>query len=311
MHAQAVFLASGRTYGSRRLSAALRAQGHDVGRHRCRTLMKACGLKACWRRKFAHTTDSKHHLPVAENVLNRQFEPEAPNTAWVCDVTYIRTDSGWLYLAAVLDLYSRRIVGWSMAPTMPAQLVCDALSMAISVRQPAPGLLVHSDRGSQYASAEHRQLLENHGLVLSMSRKGNCWDNAVMERFFLNLKMERVWQTRYANHTEAKQDITDYIVNFITVPDCIQTWLPITRTVRNAGQPCRPVARLCITYHLIGVSKKLDHNTLYLLTGLIFVSKNDLWYCELQSHYTVVLLLFMRKRSRFQSNVQRKLMTNF
>ncbi|HEM8811359.1 TPA: IS3 family transposase, partial [Klebsiella pneumoniae] len=126
----------------------------------------------------------------------------------------IRTDSGWLYLAAVLDLYSRRIVGWSMAPTMPAQLVCDALSMAISVRQPAPGLLVHSDRGSQYASAEHRQLLENHGLVLSMSRKGNCWDNAVMERFFLNLKMERVWQTRYANHTEAKQDITDYIVNF-------------------------------------------------------------------------------------------------
>ncbi|HFF6627023.1 TPA: IS3-like element ISKpn18 family transposase, partial [Klebsiella pneumoniae] len=214
VHAQAVFLASGRTYGSRRLSAALRAQGHDVGRHRCRTLMKACGLKACWRRKFAHTTDSKHHLPVAENVLNRQFEPEAPNTAWVCDVTYIRTDSGWLYLAAVLDLYSRRIVGWSMAPTMPAQLVCDALSMAISVRQPAPGLLVHSDRGSQYASAEHRQLLENHGLVLSMSRKGNCWDNAVMERFFLNLKMERVWQTRYANHTEAKQDITDYIVNF-------------------------------------------------------------------------------------------------
>lgn len=214
VHAQAVFLASGRTYGSRRLSAALRAQGHDVGRHRCRTLMKTCGLKVCWRRKFVHTTDSKHLLPVADNVLNRQFEPEAPNTAWVCDVTYIRTDSGWLYLAAVLDLYSRRIVGWAMAPSMPAQLVCDALNMAISVRQPTPGLLVHSDRGSQYASAEHRQLLENHGLVLSMSRKGNCWDNAVMERFFLNLKMERVWQTRYANHAEAKQDVTDYIVNF-------------------------------------------------------------------------------------------------
>ena len=118
VHAQAVFLASGRTYGSRRLSAALRAQGHDVGRHRCRTLMKACGLKVCWRRKFVHTTDSKHHLPVAENVLNRQFEPEAPNTAWVCDVTYIRTDSGWLYLAAVFTSYRGLVHGTYHARTV-------------------------------------------------------------------------------------------------------------------------------------------------------------------------------------------------
>lgn len=211
---QAVFLASGCTYGSRRLSAALRAQGHAIGRYRCRTLMKTLGLKPRWRRKFVHTTDSKHDLPVAQNVLNRQFDPDAPNRAWACDVTYIRTDSGWLYLAAVLDLYSRRIVGWAMAPSMPAQLVCDALSMAISVRQPKPGLLVHSDRGSQYASAEHRRLLEKHGLLASMSRRGNCWDNAVMERFFLNLKMQRVWQTRYANHQEARHDIADYIMNF-------------------------------------------------------------------------------------------------
>lgn len=214
VHARAVFKATGSTYGSRRLSAALKLQGLDVGRHRCRTLMKSNGLRAKWRRKFIHTTDSKHGLPVAANVLNRQFSPAKPNLAWVSDLTYIRTRSGWLYLAAVMDLYSRRIVGWAMAPSMPAQLVCDALKIAIASRQPAPGLVVHSDRGSQYASAEHAQLLQRHGLTASMSRKGNCWDNAVMERFFLNLKMERVWQADYANHGEAKLDVADYIVNF-------------------------------------------------------------------------------------------------
>ena len=214
VQATAAFEASGRSYGSRRLSAALRADGIDVGRHQARTLMKRLHLKPRWRRKFIHTTDSRHGLPVAANVLQRQFSPDAPNTAWVSDLTYIRTDSGWLYLAAVMDLYSRKIVGWAMAPSMPAQLVCQALSMAIGSRRPAPGLIVHSDRGSQYASAEHTQLLHAHGLVASMSRKGNCWDNAVMERFFLNLKMERVWQRRYANHAEARQDIADYIVGF-------------------------------------------------------------------------------------------------
>ncbi len=214
VHAKAAFDASGSTYGSRRLSAALRAQGLDVGRHRCRTLMKANGLRPKWRRKFVHTTNSKHGLPVAANVLNRQFTPDKPNVAWVSDVTYIRTRSGWLYLAAVMELYSRKIVGWAMAPTMPAQLVCDALAMAIGTRQPLPGLIVHSDQGSQYASAEHTKLLHRHGLVASMSRKGNCWDNAVMERFFLNLKMERVWHRDYANHAEAKLDIADYIVSF-------------------------------------------------------------------------------------------------
>jgi transposase InsO family protein len=176
--------------------------------------MKRLHLKPQWRRKFVHTTDSRHGLPVAANVLQRQFSPHAPNTAWVSDITYIRTDSGWLYLAAVMDLYSRKIVGWAMAPSMPAQLVCQALSMAIGSRRPAPGLIVHSDRGSQYASAEHTRLLHAHGLVASMSRKGNCWDNAVMERFFLNLKMERVWQRRYANQAEARQDVADYIVGF-------------------------------------------------------------------------------------------------
>ena len=214
VQAKAAFEASGQSYGSRRLSVELKAQGLAVGRYKARGLMRNNGLRARWRRKFTHTTDSRHSLPVAPNVLERQFTPEAPNQAWVCDITYVRTHSGWLYLAAVLDLFSRKIVGWAMAPSMPAQLVCSALSMAIASRCPPAGLVVHSDRGSQYASAEHSALLARHGLIGSMSRKGNCWDNAVMERFFLNLKMERVWQRDYANHAEAETDIADYIVGF-------------------------------------------------------------------------------------------------
>ena len=132
----------------------------------------------------------------------------------MADITYIRTRSGWLYLAVVLDLFARKVVGWAMAADMQAGLVCRALQLAIAQRQPAPGLIVHTDRGSQYASAAHQALLSKHGLISSMSRKGNCWDNAVMERFFLNLKMERVWQRDYANHAEATTDIADYIVSF-------------------------------------------------------------------------------------------------
>lgn len=153
-------------------------------------------------------------MPVSPNVLARQFEKPLPNQAWVSDITYIRTRSGWLYLAAVLDLHSRKIVGWAMAPEMPAALVCTALKIAIVQRNPAAGLVVHSDRGTQYASALHQGLLKKYGLVSSMSRKGNCWNNAVMERFFLNLKMERVWQKDYANHHEAMSDVADYIVGF-------------------------------------------------------------------------------------------------
>ena len=214
VHLLAAFEASGHTYGSRRLCKAMQARGFKLGRHRTRTLMKRLKLHARWRRKFRHTTDSKHELPVAGNILDRQFNPATANKAWVCDITYIRTGSGWLYLAAVLDLYSRKVVGWALAPSMPAELVCKALQMAITLRQPAAGLLVHSDRGSQYASAAHRKLLADNKLLASMSRQGNCWDNAVMERFFLNLKMERVWRRSYANHNEARSDIADYIVNF-------------------------------------------------------------------------------------------------
>ena len=213
-HAQAAFEAAGRCYGSRRLAAALRERGVPMGRHRVRRLMRENGLRPAWRRKFVHTTDSRHSLPVFENVLNRQFDPAEPNRAWAADITYVRTRGGWLYLAAVLDLFSRKVVGWAAAPAMPASLVCDALRMALGQRRPPTGLIVHSDRGSQYASQEHRDLLARHGLTGSMSRKGNCWDNAVMERFFLNLKQERLWRRDYANHAEAEKDITDYIVGF-------------------------------------------------------------------------------------------------
>jgi putative transposase len=210
----AVFQASGKTYGSRRVSAALRAQGLDIGRHRVRTLMKASGLRPKWRRKFVHTTDSGHGLGVAANVLDRCFMPAGPDQAWASDLTYIRTRAGWLYVAAVLELYSRKIVGWAMGAQMTAQLVCDALQMAIASRKPSGALIVHSDQGVQYASEQHLQLLASNGFTASMSRRGNCWDNAVMERFFLNLKMERTWQRDYANHAEAKADVADYIVRF-------------------------------------------------------------------------------------------------
>lgn len=147
--------------------------------------MRKASLTPVWKRKVIHTTDSKHDLPVAANVLNRQFNPVAPNMAYVSDITSIRTGAGWLYLAIVLDLYARRVVGWAMAPSMPAKLVCDALNMAIEQRQPAPGLIVHSDRGSQYASELYQDVLAEHGFVCSMSRKGNCWERQCCRRALL------------------------------------------------------------------------------------------------------------------------------
>jgi putative transposase len=147
-------------------------------------------------------------------VLARRFNSAAPNLAYASDITYIRTGAGWLYLAVVLDLFSRRVIGWAMAPSMPAALVCNALRMAIKARRPAAGLTVHSDSGSQYASDQYRALLAEHGFVCNMSRKGNCWDNAVAERLFLNLEMERVWQRNYANHAEANFNVANYIAGF-------------------------------------------------------------------------------------------------
>ena len=214
VHLKTAFAASHKVYGSRRLKTAMAERGLTMGRHRVRTLMRLNGLRSVWRRKLVCTTDGKHGLAVSPKVFNRQFEQALLNQVWVADITYIRTRNSWLYVAALLDLHSRKIVGWAMTPSMPAGLVCTALQMAIVQRNPAPGLIVHSDRGTQYASAEHQALLAKHGLVSSMSRKGNCWDNAVMERFFLNLKMERVWQKDYANHAEATNDIADCIVGF-------------------------------------------------------------------------------------------------
>ena len=214
VHMKAAFMASHQSYGSRRLVTAMANQGIQLGRYKARRLMRQADLKPVWKRKFVYTSDSKHNLPIAANVLDRQFSPVAPNRVYVSDITYIRTRSGWLYLAVVLDLFARKVVGWAMAPNMPAELVCAALNMAIQQRQPPPGVIVHSDRGSQYASVLYQDLLDKHGFVCSMSRKGNCWDNSIAERFFLNLKMERVWQRHYANHAEAKSDITDYIVGF-------------------------------------------------------------------------------------------------
>lgn len=170
-HVKAAFAASGASYGSRRVMHALRQQGVSIGRYRVRTLMRETGLRASWKRKFVSTTDSKHTLPVAENVLDRQFDVAEPNRAWVSDITYIRTAQGWLYLAVVLDLYSRRVVGWSMAPTMPAGLVMSALTMALQQRRPAPGLVLHSDRGSQYASDEYQALLKQHHVVCNEARR--------------------------------------------------------------------------------------------------------------------------------------------
>ena len=214
VYLKAEFACSGKSYGSRRLVSALRSKGIEVGRYKVRHLMRQSHLAPVWKKKFINTTNSKHDLPVAENLLNRQFNPSVPNKAWTSDITYIRTRTGWLYLAVVMDLFSRKIIGWAMRPAMPADLVCDALTMAISARQPLPGLIVHSDRGSQYASDQYQSLLKKNGLICSMSRKGNCWDNAAMERFFLNLKMERVWQRDYANQMEATKDITNYMVEF-------------------------------------------------------------------------------------------------
>ena len=214
VHLKAAFAASGGAYGSRRLRTAVALRGVEIGIYRLRRLMRQHALRSVWKRKFVHTTDSHHVLPISPNVLSRQFNPARPNQAWVSDITYIRTRSGWLYLAVVLDLFARKVVGWAMAPDMQATLVCRALQLAIAQRQPEPGLIVHSDRGSQYASAAHQALLSQNSFVGSMSRLGNCWDNAVMERFFLSLKMERVWQRDYANQAEASRDIADYIVNF-------------------------------------------------------------------------------------------------
>lgn len=202
------------TYGSRRMKNALNALGYPVGRRKTRTLMKEAGIIVRYRKKYKVTTNSKHRKPIFENVLNRAFSPKAPDRAYVSDITYIWTQEGWLYLAVVIDLFSRKVVGWSMNSRMQAELVCDALKMALWQRKPKPGLIVHSDRGSQYASHEYRKLLNDWKCVGSMSRKGNCWDNAVAESFFGSMKQERIQWRHYQTRAEAHRDILSYITVF-------------------------------------------------------------------------------------------------
>ena len=202
-------------YGSPRVHAELRKEGQKVGLSRVEKLMRENNLAALSKRRVrVITTDSNHSLPVAPNVLDRNFGALNPNEKWVADITYIKTDEGWLYLATVLDLYSRKIVGWAMRDHMRTELCLAALMMAIQRQRPGPSLIHHSDRGSQYASDDYRQALTDAKMIQSMSRKGNCWDNAPAESFFHTLKTELVHQRHYTNKEEAKSDLFHYIEGY-------------------------------------------------------------------------------------------------
>jgi putative transposase len=206
---------SRQTYGSPRVTAELNAGGMKVCRNTVAKWMRKSGLRPRRRRKFVPTTtDSNHDFPIAPNRLDRDFVAPAPNRKWVCDLTYIWTDQGWLYLATVMDLYSRRIVGWSMQDHLRTSLTSQALMMALQARRPQTGLLHHSDRGVQYASEEYQRLLKAHGIVCSMSRTGDCYDNAPAESFFATLKRELINGRRYATIDQAKADLFEWIEVF-------------------------------------------------------------------------------------------------
>ncbi len=198
-------------YGSPRIHVELREKGVACGKNRVARLMRLHGIKALQTKPFKVTTDSKHNLPVAQNVLDRQFDVEVANARWAADITYIWTSQGWLYLAVVMDLFSRRIVGWAMQKSLARQLVLNALMMALKQRRPGAGLLHHSDRGSQYASGDYQELLGSAGCRCSMSRRGNCWDNAPVESFFATLKRELVHHHRFRSRAEARAALFEYI----------------------------------------------------------------------------------------------------
>jgi len=202
------------TYGSRRLMHQLRKEGLAIGRYKVRRLMRLAGISVRRRRKYRTTTKSKHNYPVSPNLVAGNFQADSPNKVWVSDITYVKTLEGWLYLAVVMDLYSRKVVGWSMARNMKVELVEGALLMAIGRRKPGNGLIHHSDRGSQYASDRYRGLLQTHGMLSSMSRSGKCLDNAVAERFFSTLKSECLMNWREMFAEEVQHDIVDYIEMF-------------------------------------------------------------------------------------------------
>ena len=213
---QSIFKASREAYGQRRIKEALvKKYGVIVSKRRIGYIMKSLNLIPKMRKRFkVNTTDSNHNLPIAPNILDRDFYSGLADTKYVGDITYIHTAEGWLYLATVIDLFSRKVVGWSMANNMRVSLVNDALDMAIKRRKPPAGLIWHTDRGSQYASHSHRDLLQEHGIVQSMSRKGNCWDNAVAESFFHSLKTEFTNHEIFKTRAQANQEIFEYIEIF-------------------------------------------------------------------------------------------------
>ena len=211
---RAAHAASRKTYGSPRIHEDLKADGQHVGRRRVARLMREEGIEGQRKRRFRTTTDSRHSHPVAANQLNRNFTASAPNKIWVTDITYIWTRKGWMYLAAILDLFSRRVVGWSMDSRIDQTLALDALGMALRTRRPEPGLLHHSDRGVQYAGGDYQTQLRENGIVCSMSRKGDCWDNAVAESFFSTLKAELIHRTDYVTRSQARASVFEYIETF-------------------------------------------------------------------------------------------------
>jgi len=211
---QAIYKEGRGNYGSPRVHDELGKRGFTLSRKRVIRLMNRLGLKAKTAKKFKVTTDSRHTLPIAPNLIKRDFRPPIPNRVWVSDITYLRTKTGWLYLAVVIDLYSRRVVGWALRPRLKASLVCDAFDIAVRNRRPPPGLIFHSDRGSQYASEKFRRRLARAGALASMSRKGDCWDNAVAESFFATLKKELVRDTLFVDHQSTHSAVFEYIEVF-------------------------------------------------------------------------------------------------
>ncbi|MEZ5443059.1 MAG: IS3 family transposase [Lysobacterales bacterium] len=214
VHIRAAHAQSRRSYGWPRIWQALRANGVRVGKRRVQVLMQQHRIRARGKRRFKVTTDSQHRLSIAENLLDRQFTVDAPNKVWAGDITYIPTDEGWLYLAVVIDLFARQVVGWSLRADMTQSLVIDALRMAWFRRRPSAtaGLLFHSDRGSQYASAAFNQLLMQYGIRASMSRRGDCWDNACSETLFGSLKVERLHGQRFRTRRQAKDEVIDWLL---------------------------------------------------------------------------------------------------
>jgi putative transposase len=202
---------SDNTYGERRIQKVLNTLSFPVSRRKTAQLMKEAGVWVRYKKKYKATTNSDYKKPIYDNILKQDFVAQQPDLVWVQDITYVWTSEGWLYLAVVIDLYSRKVVGWSMSTRMKASLVCDALTMAIWQRQPTAGLILHSDQGVQYASKAYRRLIKTHGFEGSMSKKGYCWDNAVAESFFGSLKQERVHWRNYSTRFNAQQDILNYM----------------------------------------------------------------------------------------------------